>query len=154
VGGWSSSFYGGEDTKLCLALRDSGLTILYDPAVVVFHHRRPIFGRHLRQVGNVGRHRGYFVRAFPGTSLRPTYFIPSLALTAGLAGIASAVVHRRARTVVAAVAGVAASMIFGKGLRDGEDLRVAAVLPLVVAASHAVYGAQFLRGLATRELAH
>ena len=80
VGGWQSTFYGGEDTKLCLALRDAGFRIVYDPEVVVYHHRRPIFGSHLRQVGNVGRHRGYFARAFGGTSVRPIYFAPSAAM--------------------------------------------------------------------------
>src|SRR5215218_841288 len=87
VGGWGSSFYGGEDTKLCLALRDAGFTIVYDPAVLVYHHRRPIFAAHLRQVGNVGRHRGYFVRKFPGTSARVTYILPAAALVAALAAL-------------------------------------------------------------------
>jgi hypothetical protein len=35
---------------------------------------------------------------------------------------------------------------------EGEDGSVAAILPLVVIASHTVYGAQFLRGLATPRL--
>jgi cellulose synthase/poly-beta-1,6-N-acetylglucosamine synthase-like glycosyltransferase len=56
VGGWSSTFYGGEDTKLCLTLVQAGFRLLYDPQVVVFHNRRPILIPHLRQVANVGRH--------------------------------------------------------------------------------------------------
>ena len=31
IGGWDSSFYGGEDTKVCLALRRAGHRIVYDP---------------------------------------------------------------------------------------------------------------------------
>jgi glycosyltransferase involved in cell wall biosynthesis len=152
VGGWASNFYGGEDTKLCLALRRAGYRILYDPGVIVYHHRRPIFSAHLRQIGNVGRHRGYFVRAFPETSARLTYFLPAVALAGAVAGAAAALADRRARAAMAALAGIAASAIAGQALREGEDPRVAAVLPSVVAASHAVYGAQFLRGLATRRL--
>ena len=49
------------------------------PEVVVFHRRRPIFEPHLRQIANVGRHRGYFVRAFPATSRRALYALPALA---------------------------------------------------------------------------
>jgi glycosyltransferase involved in cell wall biosynthesis len=153
VGGWASGFYGGEDTKVCLALRDAGFTIVYDPAVLVYHHRRPIFAGHLKQVGNVGRHRGYFVRKFPGTSARPTYFLPAallLGLLAVLPWIARRPSRRRAALVVAFGIG---AVIAGSAARDGEDAAVSAVLPLVVAASHAVYGAQFLRGLATRDLA-
>ena len=152
VGGWGTSFYGGEDTKLCLALRDAGYTIVYDPAVVVYHHRRPIFAAHLRQVGNVGRHRGYFVRKFPGTSARPTYFLPAAALLGALAALPW-IVRRsgRRRGALLGALGVGA-VISATSAREGEDFSVSAVLPLVVAASHAVYGAQFLRGLLTREL--
>ena len=35
VGGWASNYYGGEDTKLCLALHEAGYGIRYDPDVVV-----------------------------------------------------------------------------------------------------------------------
>jgi glycosyltransferase involved in cell wall biosynthesis len=152
VGGWGSSFYGGEDTKVCLALRDAGFTIVYDPAVVVYHHRRPIFAAHLTQVGNVGRHRGYFVRKFPGTSARPTYFLPAAALLGLLAALPwIALRPGRRRAALAGAFGIGA-VISGAAAVDGEDAAVSAVLPLVVAASHAVYGAQFLRGLATRDL--
>jgi glycosyltransferase involved in cell wall biosynthesis len=152
VGGWGSSFYGGEDTKLCLALRDAGYTIVYDPAVLVYHHRRPIFAAHLRQVGNVGRHRGYFVRRFPGTSARPTYFLPAAALLGALAALPWIARHRgRRRGALLGTLAVGA-MISAASAREGEDVSVSAVLPLVVAASHAVYGAEFLRGLFTQEL--
>lgn len=152
VGGWASSFYGGEDTKLCLALRDAGYAIVYDPTVLVYHHRRPIFGSHLRQVGNVGRHRGHFVRAFPGTSARPTYFLPAVALLLGLAALPWTA-RRPARRRAALVGAVTlAAAVSGTAAVEGEDSTVAAVVPLVVLASHAVYGAQFLRGLATPTL--
>jgi glycosyltransferase involved in cell wall biosynthesis len=152
VGGWGSSFYGGEDTKVCLALRDAGYTIVYDPAVLVYHHRRGIFVAHLRQVGNVGRHRGYFVRKFPGTSARLTYFLPAAALVgliAALPWIARSP-RRRRRALIGALG--TGALISASAALDGEDAAVSAVLPSVVAASHAVYGAQFLRGLATPDL--
>src|SRR5437763_1883242 len=63
IGGWGTTFYGGEDTAVCLALVAAGHRIVYDPEVVVYHFRRRIFRPLMRQVGNVGRHRGYFVRA-------------------------------------------------------------------------------------------
>jgi glycosyltransferase involved in cell wall biosynthesis len=152
VGGWASSFYGGEDTKLCLALRDAGYTIVYDPAVLVYHHRRPIFAAHLRQVGNVGRHRGHFVRRFQGTSARPTYFLPPGALLLGLAALPWTLGRPRRRRA-ALIGGVAlAAAVAGAAAAEGEDSTVAAVVPFVVLASHVVYGAQFLRGLVTPTL--
>lgn len=81
IGGFDSNFWPGEDTKLCLDLTHKlGKNILYDPEVIVFHHRRPIWKAHLKQNGNFGLHRGFFARILPETSLKPIYFLPSLLL--------------------------------------------------------------------------
>jgi GT2 family glycosyltransferase len=79
VGGFDSNYWPGEDTKLCLDLTHMlGKRIIYDPEVLVFHHRRPLWLPHLRQNGNFGIHRGYFVKILPETSARLIYFGPSL----------------------------------------------------------------------------
>lgn len=81
VGGFDSSYWPGEDTKLCLDLTHKlNKKIIYSPKVLVYHHRRPILIPHLRQNGNFGLHRGFFARVLPKTSLRPVYFAPSLLL--------------------------------------------------------------------------
>lgn len=81
VGGFDSSYYPGEDTKLCLDLvTKTGKKIIYDPKVLVFHHRRPVLYPHMKQNGNFGIHRGFFARVLPQTSFRLIYFIPSLFL--------------------------------------------------------------------------
>lgn len=82
VGGYGSYFYGGEDTFLCLKLIKAGYKILYDPMVIIYHHRRPLFFGYLKQIANIGKHRGYFAKKFPETSRQLEYFIPSL-LVAG-----------------------------------------------------------------------
>jgi GT2 family glycosyltransferase len=82
VGGYGSYFYGGEDTFLCLKLIKDGHKILYSPNVVVYHHRRALFLPYLRQISNVGKHRGYFAKRFPETSRTVGYFIPTV-LTLG-----------------------------------------------------------------------
>jgi glycosyltransferase involved in cell wall biosynthesis len=152
VGGWASRFYGGEDTKLCLALVQAGHRIVYDPEVVVYHFRRPVFGPHMRQVGNVGRHRGYFFRAYPETSRRPIFFAPAAALLAAPAVLAWASRRRGRAARVAALAAGGAGAISATALRDGADAPVAVLLPLALAAGHGAYGAGFLRGLATTEI--
>lgn len=81
VGGFDSSYWPGEDTKLCLDLvHKLNKKIVYSPKVLVYHHRRPVLLPHLRQNGNFGLHRGFFARVLPKTSLRPVYFGPSLFL--------------------------------------------------------------------------
>jgi GT2 family glycosyltransferase len=79
VGGYDSGFWPGEDTKLCLDLTHKlGKKIVYDPRVIVYHHRRRVLTPHLRQNGNFGLHRGFFARILPETSLKLIYFLPSL----------------------------------------------------------------------------
>lgn len=79
VNGFDSNFYPGEDTKLCLDItRKAKKRIVYDPEVLVYHHRRPLFRKHLKQISNYARHRGFFMKKLPETSLRPVYLIPLL----------------------------------------------------------------------------
>ena len=83
VGGYRTDFWPGEDTLLCKDIVDSWKRIVYDPWVVVYHHRRPLFLPHLRQLGRYAFHRGYFCKRFPSNSLRLSYFVPS-AFVAGI----------------------------------------------------------------------
>ena len=78
IGGYRTDFWPGEDTLLCKDIIDSWKRIVYDPWVIVYHHRRPLFLPHLRQLGRYGFHRGYFCKRFPSNSLRLSYFIPTL----------------------------------------------------------------------------
>lgn len=79
VGGFDSHFWPGEDTKLCLDVTYTlKKKIIYDPEVLVYHHRRALFVPHLKQIGRYGLHRGYFARTLPQTSRRFSYLIPSL----------------------------------------------------------------------------
>ncbi|GIW69574.1 MAG: hypothetical protein KatS3mg101_0321 [Patescibacteria group bacterium] len=87
VGGFSKEFWPGEDTKFCLDLvKSKGRKFIYDPSLVVFHHRRSLFIPHLKQISRYGRHRGQFARLFPETSRLPAYFAPSSFLLGLLAG--------------------------------------------------------------------
>ena len=77
IGGYRTDFWPGEDTLLCKDIVDNWKRIVYDPWVVVYHHRRPLFMPHLRQLGRYAFHRGYFCKRFPSNSLRLSYFVPS-----------------------------------------------------------------------------
>ena len=77
IGGYRTDFWPGEDTLLCKDVIDNGKRIVYDPWVVVYHHRRPLLMPHLRQLGRYAFHRGYFCKRFPSNSLRLSYFVPT-----------------------------------------------------------------------------
>ncbi len=89
-GGYRTDFWPGEDTLLCRSIVcDAKKRIVYDPWTIVYHHRRRLFGPHLRQLGRYGFHRGYFVKRFPENSFHLSYFVPTAFLlyvvTLGLA---------------------------------------------------------------------
>lgn len=86
IHGFDSTFYPGEDTKLCMDIVNTGKKLIYNPDVLVFHHRRTVFKAHLKQVTNYAKHRGYFVKKLPQTSFRLAYFIPTLFTTGLFAG--------------------------------------------------------------------
>ena len=103
-------------------------------------------------MANVGRHRGHFVRILPETSRRPLYFAPALGLIAALAAGVWSTRKPGRIGALAALGIIGAATVTGWALRDGRDPAVAVVLPVVVAGTHAAYGAAFLQGLATREI--
>lgn len=149
AGGWASTLYGGEDTRFCEALGRVGVPIHYRPDLVVHHHRRPVFRAHMRQIANVGRHRGHFARTPGSTSRRPVYALPSLCLlTAPVAALGLA--RRRGRR---ALAGLAAGLYAGLAAASPvRGWRARAVFPAAVVAHHASYAGAFLAGLGTRRL--
>ena len=78
IGGFDSHFWPGEDTKLCYDLvYKLGKSIVYDPKVIVYHHRRAVFRDHLKQISRYAIHRGHFARIYPKSSFRFGYFIPT-----------------------------------------------------------------------------
>ncbi len=77
IGGYRTDFWPGEDTLLCKDIIDAGARIVYDPWVIVYHHRRALLGAHLRQLGRYAFHRGYFVKRYPSNSRHLAYFVPS-----------------------------------------------------------------------------
>lgn len=85
VGGFDVKHWPGEDTKLCLDLIKNGGRIIYDPSILVYHHRRSVIIPHLKQISRYAERRGFFARHFPETSFRLGYFFPSL-FTYGVVG--------------------------------------------------------------------
>jgi len=152
VGGFDSPYWPGEDTFLCLKLKRAGHHVLYVPRMIVWHHRREGLGRHMRQVGAYGLHRGYFARHLPETSRRPQYFLPSAVFLLLLFLPAAVILPSPLRELV-----LAAGAIYGLGVlagavdlvrNNGFSVAVAAI-PYVIA-THLAYGYSFIRGITKR----
>lgn len=158
VGGFDSQYWPGEDTKLCFDITRRGDKILYDPQVLVYHHRRKNLWGHLKQVGAYGLHRGFFAKRFPQTSCKLTYFIPSLFIIFII--LALILTYLFPRSLLAYFC-IAIFFIYGGGLifsavqatvREKTLLIGILVIPYILL-THLVYGVRFLQGLfLTREL--
>ena len=153
VGGFDSPYWPGEDTFLCLKLAEAGYEVQYRPDLVVWHHRREGLGRHMRQVGAYGLHRGYFARHLPQTSRRPQYFVPSAVFLM----VATSPLSLLAPQPIG-VLYVVGMVTYALGLVAGvvdlmrhNPLRVALAAAPYIVATHLSYGYSFLRGLFRRD---
>lgn len=156
VGGFDSHFWPGEDTKLChdLVYR-LGKKIIYDPGVVVYHHRREVFESHLRQISRYALHRGHFAKILPKTSLRLGYFMPSFFVIGLIIGFWLQFSHPIFKIGYWSVIAVylswtilTAATVFVKE----KNFIITLLLVPALFLTHVVYGIFFFKGLLTPKL--
>jgi len=150
VGGFTEEFWPGEDTKLCLDLINSeGSDILYDPNVVVFHHRRELFIPFLSQISRYGRHRGQFARIFPKTSRLIGYFIPSLFIMGLFIGLFVINIHYLLSTIYFSITALYLIVLFLESLRVlflERSIKASILFIIGAMETHIVYGVNFMMG--------
>lgn len=151
VGGYDSNFYPGEDTKLCMDIVNHGKKLLYDPNILVYHHRRKMFKGHLKQITNYAKHRGFFAKRLPQTSLRLSYFIPTI-FDIGLVG----------GLIICQFISILWYVYFGVlmlyfalamySLRKCGNMRLFIISLAGIFVTHVSYGIYFVKGLLSKEL--
>jgi GT2 family glycosyltransferase len=148
VGGFDCKYWPGEDTKLCLKLKQTGKKLIYVPEMAVWHHRRAGLRAHLKQVGAYGLHRGYFARHYPETSFRLKYFVPTafaFFVLLSLAAFWISTPHAELLTFGWGLYGIA--LLAGLlGIMKYERPPVAFASLVYVPITHFYYGVQFIRG--------
>ena len=151
IKGFASEFWPGEDTKLCLDLiKQTGKKILYDPIVVVYHHRRKLFIPHLKQISRYGMHRGQFAKIFPETSRKPMYFVPGLFVLGLVFGPISAFISSSLFYVYLFTIYVYLSLVFLEASRvvlTQKKVKLGLYFIAGIFSTHLVYGFSFLYGL-------
>jgi len=151
IGGFDSSYWPGEDTKLCRDIINSGWKIRYVPSLIVHHHRRPHLRKHLRQTGNYGFHRGLFARRYPENSRKLVYFTPSIFVLFLLIGAVGSLFSQTVGWLFIEglfVYGGALIKSFGDIVRH-EDILVGLLSLPYIFITHCWYGIRFLQGLST-----
>ena len=164
VDGFDSHFWPGEDTKLChdfvYGLKKK---IIYDPNVLVYHHRRALWRPHLKQVGGYGLHRGHFAWVLPKTSRRLSYFIPTLFTLGLISGPLLIFVAKLALPTLANLLlrfyalsiSLYAVLLVSTALwvfRHSKDIRVSLLTVPGIFATHTWYGLRFIQGFFSRKL--
>ncbi len=155
TGGWNEKYWPGEDTLMCLSIKKTGKKMIEAADVLVYHHRRPLFMKHLKQVSRFGQHRGFFAKRYPETSLRFSYFIPSIFVVFIITGLILSLIKSSLLIFYAPVSGLYLLTALAVSLRSAAEGRDILLLPLVftgIIVTHLVYGIYFFEGLLLREL--
>lgn len=156
AGGFNTHFWSGEDTKLCLFLtKKIGKKIIYDPKVLVYHHRREVFGPHLRQIARYGLHRGHFVRILPQTSLRFGYLAPSLFVLSLFTGPILIFLNPFFLWFYLFSISCYFFLLFataGRVFLAEKKLKAPFLVVAAIFSTHLVYGCFFIKGFLTKEL--
>lgn len=156
LGGFDSKFWPGEDTKLCHDIvYKLGKKIIYSPKVLVYHHRREIFGKHLKQISRYAVHRGHFARTLPRTSFRLGYFIPTFFVIGLLSGFVLSFFSPILKFIYLLVLLVYVLALFQASFRVFMKEKNIVISLLVIPAiflTHLYYGVLFARGYLTPKL--
>ena len=152
IKGFNTNFYPGDDTLLCFKItQQTKKKIIYDPDVIVFHHRRPLLFKHFRQLASYALHRGYFVRRFPQTSCRLSYFLPSLFLITALFLSLTAIFFPFMRLYCLSFFTLYGALVFLTVLKT-MDYKLIPVIFLGIIATHVTYGLYFIAGLVSQKM--
>jgi len=152
IDGWNEIYWPGEDTLICLAIKRLGKRLIEALDVVVYHHRRPLFQEHLRQVWRFGMHRGFFAKRYRGNSFKFTYFAPSLFVSSLFAGLIISSLNSLFMTIL--LIAIAAYLTLCLIATLLEVRKVKLILPVWsgIIVTHIFYGLSFLIGLFKRDL--
>jgi len=151
INGFDSNYYPGEDTKLCLDIVNTGKKIIYDPEVLVYHHRRYLFKGHLKQITNYAKHRGYFTKKLPQTSLRVQYFVPTLFTIGVFLGPVVCVLFKPLWCFYFGVLALYICLA-AWSLRSCKSIKLFLLSMAGIFLSHVGYGVCFVRGMLSKEL--
>ncbi len=150
IGGFNTDFWPGEDTKLCLDIKNMGKKIIYDPDVLVYHHRRKLFLTHFKQISSYALHRGYFVKRYPGNSLRLAYFLPSIFVLGLLLGVVLSGIFSPIAVIYSWAGSFYLLLVLIFSIQ--KDLRLTLPVFVGIILTHLTYGIYFLKGLLTTRL--
>lgn len=152
IRGFREDFWPGEDTLLCADLQRKGYALWYEPRAVVYHHRRPVLGPHLRQVGRYALHRGYFARRIGLNSRRLSYMLPSLFLLGLIVGVPVCLCLPVLWWIYGGVVTLYIALATADAVLEAPSIVQAPVFWFGLVTTHLWYGARFIQGVLSRRM--
>jgi len=156
VGRFDIKHWPGEDTKLCLGLtKGLGKKIIYDPKVIVYHHRRPIFGPHLKQISRYAVRRGFFAKKYPETSRRLGYFAPTIFISGLVIGSIISLFYPFFENIYFTALVIYTGLLLISGaevLIKEKDLYLSWLVMIAIFFTHVCYGIYFPYGFFRKDL--
>lgn len=143
IGGFDETILTGEDAKLCFQIRAIGQRVLYRPDVVVFHHRRPLFLPHARQVWQYAVDKSKIYHSVHGWE-RWYYWAPTILVTGVLLCVVGAFLPATS-LVCGGLLLLYLFACFGEGLLRSIPRFPAIGVGIIV--THFAYGLGFVAGL-------
>ncbi len=146
LNGFDESLLTGEDYKLGLEILALGKKIIYSPGVCVYHHRRPVFFPHLKQMWNYGRDKGILMREFFSID-KLVYFLPTAFVAWILGGLPAVFLGNSAiRTLyIISLSGYMTAVLVSS--ISIENKKRSAYVFWGICLTHIVYGIAFVKGL-------
>lgn len=147
--GFDESLLTGEDYKLGLEIMALGKKMIYSPEVCVYHHRRPVFLPHLKQMWNYGRDKGILMREFFSMD-KLVYFLPTAFVAWILGGLPMSFLgssNLRVFYLISLSGYLTAVLVSSICI---ENRKRSAHVFCGICLTHFVYGIAFVKGLTVR----
>lgn len=145
----------GEEIVLCGFLtNDLGKKIVYDPKVIVYHHRRPLFIPHLRQIWSYGFAKGFLFKSYY-RYVKLRFLVPSFLVLGIGVGPFLAMINPIIMYAYISVLSTYVLLSFLNSVLIGVQQKSAKVIPptfVGAIATHMCYGLAFIKGIFSKKL--
>lgn len=153
VGGFATNTWPGEGRMLCASVIREGLKVVYDPDVIVYHKRQPLFIPHLKKISEHAFKRGYLVRHSTGYLNNFGVLLPSIFVIGLLLGPVVGILGGLPLIMFTLLEGMYLCGLFIAGFWTAfvrQNLAVGALIIPGIMTTHLTYGIFFLRGFLSR----
>lgn len=138
-----------EDTKFCFNILKKNKKIMYEPDVIVYHHRRGSFRQYIRQIWIYGRDIAFLLKRKGHFSIDKFYYsLLSLFVLGVIGGAIISIFNPLLKTIYLSVIALYLILTIISSIR--RDIKTMPLIFVGIIATHFAYGFGFIYGLLTK----